>query len=154
MDLLQIFIHVRKNESSYVDLKQLPALKHLEPEMDGAEKVHHEQDQVTDTLETDVVILGAGMAGIAAARKLKEFPDFKERLLILEGGDRIGGRIKHVPFGGINVEVGANWVHFSNMNPSNVNPVDKLVLNSGLNYIVDDYSDVIFRYRGECTRTL
>ena len=94
--------------SPFYDIKFVSALKHLEPAMDSGEAVHHEQDEVTEILETDVVILGAGMAGIAAARKLKEFPDFKERLLILEGGDRIGGRIKDVPFGGINVEVGAN----------------------------------------------
>ena len=46
------------------------------------------------------------------------------------------------------MEVGANWVHFSNMRPTNVNPVEKLVLSSGLNYVEDNYEDIIFRYRG------
>ena len=66
--------------SPFYDIKFImSALKHLEPAMDSGETVHHEQDEVTEILETDVVILGAGMAGIAAARKLKEFSDFNER---------------------------------------------------------------------------
>ena len=41
----------------------------------------------------DVVVLGAGMSGIAAAQRLKELNrDLK--LLVLEGTDRIGGRVK------------------------------------------------------------
>ena len=77
-----------------IQIHCVSALLHLEPELDASEKVHHVQDDVTETLETDVVVLGAGMAGVAAARKLREFPDFNERLLVLEGGDRIGGRVK------------------------------------------------------------
>ena len=41
----------------------------------------------------DVVVLGAGMSGIAAAQRLKELNrDLK--VLVLEGTDRIGGRVK------------------------------------------------------------
>ncbi len=38
----------------------------------------------------DVVIIGAGMSGVAAARKLK---DKKLNYVILESTDRVGGRI-------------------------------------------------------------
>ena len=34
-----------------------------------------------------------------------------EGVLVLEGSDRIGGRVKDVKFGGITIELGANWVH-------------------------------------------
>ncbi|HEY0466476.1 MAG TPA: FAD-dependent oxidoreductase, partial [Polyangiaceae bacterium] len=38
----------------------------------------------------DVVVLGAGMAGLTAARALA---DAKKRVLVLEAGTRIGGRV-------------------------------------------------------------
>ena len=34
-----------------------------------------------------------------------------EGVVVVEGSDRIGGRIKDAQFGGITVELGANWVH-------------------------------------------
>ena len=45
-------------------------------------------------------------------------------------------------------QVGANWVHFSNMKEDAVNPIELMVKDAGLNYVVDDYNDVIFRYKG------
>lgn len=56
----------------------------------------------------DVVIVGAGLAGIEAARKLhKAGVDY----LILEARDRVGGRIlNHSIGGGEIVEVGGQWV--------------------------------------------
>ena len=53
--------------------------------------------------------------------------------------------MKEVDFGGIKVEVGANWIHFSAMNHSVVNPIEPLVRQAGLNFVSDDYSDLIFR---------
>lgn len=41
---------------------------------------------------TDVIIVGAGMAGISAASKIKS-RNSKIRVIILEAADRIGGRI-------------------------------------------------------------
>mmetsp|Transcript_173934 Transcript_173934/g.423056 ORF Transcript_173934/g.423056 Transcript_173934/m.423056 type:complete len:769 (-) Transcript_173934:186-2492(-) len=59
-----------------------------------------------------VLILGAGASGIAAANKLTEkgIHDF----LVLEGGDEIGGRMKHTTFAGRTIEEGANWVQGTN----------------------------------------
>ncbi|XP_053688028.1 spermine oxidase-like [Sabethes cyaneus] len=56
-----------------------------------------------------IVIIGAGSAGIAAAAKLVQH-GFKN-LEILEASDRIGGRIRTVPFGQSVVELGAQWCH-------------------------------------------
>ena len=60
---------------------------------------------------TKVLILGAGAAGITAAKTLhdKGITDF----LVLEAQDYIGGRMKQVPFAGMKVEEGANWIHFA-----------------------------------------
>ena len=57
--------------------------------------------------ETQVLILGAGITGITAARTLevKGIEDF----LVLEAGDRIGGRIREDRATG--AELGANWIH-------------------------------------------
>ena len=57
----------------------------------------------------DVVVLGAGLAGLSAARELTESGlDF----VVLEARDRVGGRTYTVPFeaAGCSVDLGAEWV--------------------------------------------
>ncbi len=55
------------------------------------------------------LIIGAGIAGLAAARELH---DAGETAIILEARERIGGRI-HTDraFAGIPVEFGAEFIH-------------------------------------------
>jgi len=59
---------------------------------------------------TDVVVLGAGIAGLAAAERLGAAG---RRVVVLEARDRIGGRIFTVDDPGLNlpVELGAEFVH-------------------------------------------
>ena len=61
-----------------------------------------------DSREADVVVVGAGLAGLAAARKLTaEGID----CLVLEARDRVGGRtLNHAIGDGKIVEVGGQWV--------------------------------------------
>ena len=63
---------------------------------------------VTDAF--DVVIVGAGAAGLAA---LKEFDRAGKRVLCLEARDRVGGRIEtiHDPQSPVPIELGAEFVH-------------------------------------------
>ncbi|WOG92864.1 hypothetical protein DCAR_0312141 [Daucus carota subsp. sativus] len=60
-----------------------------------------------------IVIIGAGMAGLTAANKL--FKSQKKtnafELCVVEGGSRIGGRIKSCHLGGDRIELGATWIH-------------------------------------------
>ncbi|XP_052183254.1 probable polyamine oxidase 5 [Diospyros lotus] len=60
-----------------------------------------------------IVIIGAGMAGLTAANKLYVSPGSKElfELCLVEGGNRIGGRINTSEFGGDRIEMGATWIH-------------------------------------------
>ena len=60
----------------------------------------------------DVAVLGAGMAGLTAARALA---DAKKRVLVLEAGVRLGGRVWTVPgiLGALPSELGAEFVHGS-----------------------------------------
>ncbi len=58
--------------------------------------------------QKDVLILGAGMAGLAAARTLAERG---LRVLVLEVQGRVGGRIHTVQVDGETVELGAEFLH-------------------------------------------
>ena len=59
--------------------------------------------------DADVLILGAGLSGIAAAHTLNA--SGVTNFLILEALPRIGGRIQKAEFpSGVKVEIGANWI--------------------------------------------
>ncbi|KAF2293440.1 hypothetical protein GH714_001828 [Hevea brasiliensis] len=57
---------------------------------------------------SSVIIIGAGISGLSAAKVLAE--NGIEDLVILEASDRIGGRIRKENFGGVSVELGAGWI--------------------------------------------
>lgn len=56
---------------------------------------------------TDVVIVGAGFAGLAAARQLVQRGD---DVVVLEGRDRVGGRSWTTSIAGVPVDLGATFV--------------------------------------------
>ncbi|MBA2257174.1 MAG: FAD-dependent oxidoreductase, partial [Thermoleophilaceae bacterium] len=59
-------------------------------------------------LEADVVVVGAGLAGLVAARQLE---GAGMSVAVLEARDRVGGRLLNEPIGdGKVVEVGGQWV--------------------------------------------
>src|SRR5439155_10977744 len=60
--------------------------------------------------EADVLIVGAGAAGLAAARRLA---GAGRRVIVLEARDRIGGRIHtlHDPAWPMPIERGAEFIH-------------------------------------------
>ena len=61
-------------------------------------------------VRADVIVIGAGVAGLAAARALHEAG---QRAVVLEARDRVGGRVdtRHLPDLPIPVELGAEFVH-------------------------------------------
>ena len=62
--------------------------------------------------DADVLILGAGMAGIAAGYTLQSTLTGTSNFIILEAGDQIGGRVKNkvLQKSGARIELGANWI--------------------------------------------
>jgi len=83
------------------------------------------------------IVIGAGMAGAAAARSLA---DAGVRVTALEARDRIGGRIWSDRAWGTPVELGAAWIH-----GTGGNPLVPLARDAGLRLVPTDYDDAVVR---------
>lgn len=94
---------------------------------------------------TKVVVIGAGLSGLAAAKSLQ---NQGAEVVVLEGRDRTGGRLvtdwslgKDAPF-----EVGAGWIH----GPSQENPTKQLADAVGSQYfLTEDENLTVFDAEGE-----
>ena len=62
-----------------------------------------------------VLILGAGMSGITAAKTLIEAG--YHNIQIIEASDKFGGRIREASIGNVTVELGAMWIYGRGSNP-------------------------------------
>lgn len=77
------------------------------------------------TGDVDVVIIGAGAAGIAAARRIAAA---KQRFALIEAASRIGGRcVTDTKIFGLPYDLGAHWIHGIDSNP-----LTKLMPQAGL----------------------
>jgi monoamine oxidase len=66
------------------------------------------------SISADVLVLGAGIAGLAAARTLT---DKGLSVIVLEARDRVGGRMWTDSSLGLPLDLGASWIHGVNGNP-------------------------------------
>lgn len=72
-----------------------------------------------------ILVIGAGMAGLAAARKLR---DAGKQVIVLEARDRMGGRIfTSSKWPDAKLDLGATWIHGA----GEKNPIAKLARDSG-----------------------
>lgn len=70
--------------------------------------------QAHDSRHAKVIVIGAGIAGLAAARALV---DKNINVIILEARNRVGGRIWTDDSLGVPLDLGASWIHGINGNP-------------------------------------
>ncbi|XP_004229651.1 polyamine oxidase 1 [Solanum lycopersicum] len=86
---------------------------------------------------SSVIIVGAGISGLTAAKVLSE--NGVDDVVILEAADKIGGRIRKEEFGGVAAELGAGWI--AGVGGKQSNPVWELALQSNLRTCFSDYSN-------------
>ncbi len=95
-----------------------------------------------DPREFEVIVIGAGIAGLAAAQALQAQG---RRVLVLEARDRLGGRIWTNHDLGFPIDLGAAWIH-----GNEGNPLLKLAAKAEApTFATDDASVVIFDANGQ-----
>lgn len=99
-----------------------------------------EDDDIRPNGKT-VVVIGAGISGLAAAKKLKQ-KGFT--VVILEAQEKVGGRIRTDRSLGVAFDEGASWIH-----GSKGNPITDLAARSGANtFFTDDDNIGVFDIDG------
>ena len=104
---------------------------------------NEESEIMTDPLSTSasVLVLGAGIAGLAAARALTEQG---RSVIILEARNRVGGRMWTDSSLGVPLDLGASWIH-----GVNGNPITKLAKQFGVKTVpTDDENSIMFNADG------
>jgi monoamine oxidase len=93
-------------------------------------------------MKHSVIVIGAGAAGIGAARMLQ---DRGQEVIIIEARDRIGGRVytSH-QWEGCPVDMGASWIHGKKKNP-----LSRLAKNDAIKRSPTDYNNnILFKTDG------
>lgn len=85
--------------------------------------------------DEDILVIGAGIAGLAAARQLTSLG---YRVTVIEGRDRIGGRVWTDNSFGVPIDLGASWIEGTRRNP-----ITELRDEFGIKTIETDFEEVI-----------
>jgi monoamine oxidase len=81
-----------------------------------------------------VIVVGAGMAGLTAAKRLREAG---ANVIVVEGRDRIGGRVFTSRALDVPVDLGASWIHGTTKNP-----ITQLAKDLGVRTRATDYDSI------------
>ena len=101
----------------------------------------NKDDNNTQPNGKTVIVIGAGISGLAAAKKLK---DNGFSVIVLEAQEKIGGRIRTDRSLGMAFDEGASWIH----GPKG-NPITNLASQADANtYLTDDDSLKVFDNNG------
>ncbi len=89
-----------------------------------------------------VIIIGAGIAGLAAAKKLKEKG---YGVIVLESQEKTGGRLRTDRSLGVAFDEGASWIH----GPGGGNPLTTIAQKAGANtFLTDDDNIAVYDING------
>jgi len=88
-------------------------------------------------LTIDIIVIGAGAAGIAAANEAVRLG--YKKVTVLEGRDRIGGRVFSDKTFGYAVDLGAAWIHGISKNS-----VYDIATKNNIKTVIFDYDNVKF----------
>ena len=86
-------------------------------------------------IDKTVVVIGAGIAGLAAAKQLQEQGC---TVIVLEAQDRIGGRVRSDRSLGLAFDEGASWIHGAGLS----HPIRKIRSEAGLDVFETDDDDL------------
>lgn len=91
-----------------------------------------------------VVVIGAGIAGLAAAKKLH---DMGFKVSVLESQDKVGGRLRSNRSLGIAFDEGASWIH-----GVDGNPITSLAQQAGMDTFHTDDASILSYDQGGALR--
>jgi monoamine oxidase len=101
-----------------------------------------EPDENVEALDKSVIVIGGGISGLAAAKKLK-ISGFKVKLL--EAQEKVGGRMRTDRSLGVAFDEGASWIH-----GPNGNPITALASQSGAtSFLTEDDNVEIYDENGD-----
>lgn len=105
-----------------------------------ASSCNKDDDEVSPNDKT-VIVIGAGISGLAAAKRLKE-KGFN--VIVLEAQNKVGGRLKTNRSLGVAFDEGASWIH-----GIDGNPITTLAQQAGMNTsFTDDDSRISYDIGG------
>ena len=110
--------------------------------------VYEATDERIPETAYDVIIIGSGWAGVAAAKELSS--NGVDNFIIVEARDYIGGRSRSINLSGQPVDIGSSWV-VNIGSSSNRNPVHQAVLDSGVSYTQERFVSATYMSNGEGT---
>ncbi len=87
-----------------------------------------------DAERADVIVVGAGIAGLTAARDLVSAG---RSVIVLEASSHVGGRVRTDRSLGVAFDLGASWIH-----GVDGNPITELASQAGAPTVVLDFDDV------------
>src|SRR5574341_455165 len=101
----------------------------------------------SDPKKHEVIVIGAGIAGLEAANELhSEGVD----VVVLEAQDRIGGRIWTDNSSGTALDLGASWIHGLNKNSyGRENPIYKIASKNNIDIMETDHTVTLYDSSGQ-----
>ena len=122
-----------RNRRQFIQLSLFAAALAVSSSCNQKETANLSASNKANSGKGNILVIGAGIAGLAAARELQN-NGFK--VTIIEGRDRIGGRIYTDRSLGYAIDLGAAWIHGIQNNP-----IGKLAKDSNIKILRTNYDN-------------